>query len=389
MNECTVVIIGAGVAGLSAAWWLRGIGWTPIVIERAANIRAGGYMMSLSGPGHEAARRMGILGRLEAIRRQPAETIYRDRRGRELLRLQHAHLLEEFPYIVLRRTDLLEALFDIIGEGPEFRFATQVTSIERGEQKTRVTLSDGSAIDADLVIGADGLRSRTREMLFGQDSQFVKSLGYRFAAYDVDDRMALGANFLAYASPGRISEFYSLPEGRLAVLQIWRSRPQREALAPHDELQHVFADEHPQVRQMISLAAESGVSPILDDLAIVELDRWSTGRTVLIGDSAHCFSLISGQGAGMAMTGACILAEELAREATVDAALAAYERRMRGPALRLQARSKSVAKWFVPKTAFGFNLRNLVLRNMPASMLRNYLRKSVQSDVLAAEGALS
>jgi 2-polyprenyl-6-methoxyphenol hydroxylase-like FAD-dependent oxidoreductase len=388
MSKRTAVIIGAGVAGLSAAWWLKGIGWSPIVIERSANVRAGGYMMSLSGPGHEAARRMGILDRLEAVRRQPAETIYLDRRGRELLRLQHAHLTEAFPYIVLRRTDLLEALFDIIAQGAEFRFATQVASIEHGEQLARVVLSDGSVIDAGLVIGADGLRSRTREMLFGQDSRYVKSLGYRFAAYDVDDRMALGANFLAYASPGRISEFYSLPEGRLAVLHVWRSSPQREALAPFAELQHVFADEHPEVRAMVSLGAESRASPVLDDLAIVEMDRWSSGRAVLIGDSAHCFSLISGQGAGMAMTGACILAEELARQTTVEAALTSYEARMRGPALRLQARSKNVAKWFVPKSGLGFSLRNLVLRNMPASMLRSYLRKSVQSDVLAAEGAL-
>lgn len=225
--------------------------------------------------------------------------------------------------------------------------------------------------------------------MFGQDSDCVKSLGYRFAAYDVDGgSMSLGDDFLAYAAPGRISEFYSLGEGRLAALQVWRSTGARVALPPFTELREAFPDDHRQVQDVMSRAEQGGAPPVLDDLAIVELDRWSSGRTVLIGDSAHCFSSISGQGAGMAMTGACILAEELVKAATVETALAAYEKRMRGPALRLQARSRSVAKWFVPRTAFGFGLRNLILRNMPAAMLRKYLRKSVQSDVLAAEGAL-
>ncbi|MDQ8728673.1 FAD-dependent monooxygenase [Bradyrhizobium sp. LHD-71] len=388
MSERTAVIVGAGVAGLSSAFWLKEIGWTPIVVERAASVRSNGYMMSLSGPGHAAAKRMGILDRLEAIRRPAAETIYRDRHGSELLRLQHAHLIESFPYIVLRRTDLLKVLFERASQHAEFRFSTEVASINNGEHFARVTLTDGSIIDAALVIGADGFRSPTRRMLFGPDDRFVKPLGYRFAAYDVDDRVSLGANFLAYAAPARISEFYSLDEGRLAALHVWRSGNLQESLPAYAELEKVFSDEHDQVRAVMGLARQSGVLPILDDLAIVDMDRWSLKRVVLLGDAAHCFSLISGQGAGMAMTGACVLAEELARTTSQAEALTAYEARMRGPAQRLQTRSRNVARWFVPKTTIGFKLRNLILQNMPASMLRNYLRKSVQSDVLAAEGAL-
>lgn len=87
----------------------------------------------------------------------------------------------------------------------------------------------------------------------------------------------------------------------------------------------------------------------------------------------------------MAMSGAAVLAEEIGKGDGLSAALAAYEQRMRGPIERLQSRSRNIARWFVPHSPAAFHLRNFVLRQMPRRMLANYFRRSVQSEIFAAQ----
>jgi len=386
MRKPLAVIVGAGVAGLSAAWWLNRIGWRSVVVERAANLRAGGYMMSLSGPGYEAARRMGLLERLERVRHPGGESIYFDKRGRELLRLRHRDFLKDFPYFVLRRSDLVKALAEITQADCDLRLSTEVVELELGDDKAGVILSDGSAVAADLIIAADGVGSDMRRKLFAADLEVKKPLGYRFSAYEVPDTLAPQADFLAYAAPGRISEFYRLSEGRLAVLHVWiRPSPVREASSSaFDELSEVFRDDHRNVRDIIAAGACEERPRLIDDMMLVEAPVWSRGRVVLVGDAAHCITLISGQGAGMAMTGAAVLADEIGKNRNIHEALAAYEARMRGPIGRLQQRSRNIARWFVPHSTLGFHLRNLVLRSMPGWMLARYFRRSLESEILAS-----
>ncbi|MPZ54965.1 MAG: NAD(P)-binding protein [Rhizobiales bacterium] len=386
MRQPLAVIVGAGVAGLSAAWWLNRIGWQSLIIERAANLRAGGYMMSLSGPGYEVARRMGLMERLQQVRHRSSESIYFDKHGRELLRLRHREFLKEFSYLVLRRGDLVKALAEMTRADCDLRLSTEVARTELWGDRVGVTLSDGSAIEADLVIAADGVSSTVRREMIAADSDVMKPLGYRFAAYDVPDTLAPNADFLSYAAPGRISEFYKLSKGRLAALHVW-SRPSPTRQGPpsaFDELADVFRDDHLNVRNIIAAGSREERPLLIDDMMLVEAPVWSRGRVVLTGDAAHCITLISGQGAGMAMTGAAVLADEIGRNENVRQALIAYEARMRGPIGRLQNRSRNIARWFVPHSVIGFHLRNFALRNMPSRMLARYFRRSLESEILAS-----
>jgi 2-polyprenyl-6-methoxyphenol hydroxylase-like FAD-dependent oxidoreductase len=342
-------------------------------------------MMSLSGPGYEAAGRMGLLERLQQVRHRGGESIYRDRHGRELLRLQHGSFLEDLPYLVLRRTDLVDALAQEVRDACEVRLATEVVQLDARADFVDVVLSDGDRVRADLVIGADGINSSTRSLVIPADQTVLKPLGYRFAAYDVADTLGLGADFLSYAAPGRISEFYRVAEGRLAALNVWTRAAAHPDLAPIDELKRVVHDDHPQVRSILDAAIAEARPILIDDMLLVEAPTWSRGRVVLLGDAAHSISLISGQGAGMAMTGAAVLAEEIGRRADIGEALGAYETRMRGPIARLQARSRNIARWFVPHSPLAFHARNFALRHMPSWMLASYFRRSVQSEIFAAQ----
>jgi 2-polyprenyl-6-methoxyphenol hydroxylase-like FAD-dependent oxidoreductase len=124
-----------------------------------------------------------------------------------------------------------------------------------------------------------------------------------------------------------------------------------------------------------------------DDLDMIEMGCWSSGRVLLLGDSAHCLTLISGQGAGMAMTSACILVQELAR-GDVDTALARHEVRLWPSIERLQARSRRIAPLFIPATPGTFALRNWIMRHMPPRVLAWHFARAIRSEVLVASGGL-
>ncbi|MFT4119821.1 FAD-dependent monooxygenase [Bradyrhizobium sp.] len=383
MSRPLAVIIGAGVAGMSAAWWLGRSGWRSIVVERAEDLRDGGYMMGISGPGYETAGRMGLIPPLEKVSYAINENVYRDRRGRELLRLRYRDFLKDLPYLALRRNDLIRVLRDALDENTELKFGCTVETIRTEGDRAVVGLSDRSTIDCDLVIGADGFRSASRRLVFGEDENVLEHLGYRFAVFDVDDNIKLEADFLSFAEPGHLAEYYALNGGRLAAMHVWRDR---EATAPPrvedrwSMLERVSATSHPMVRQFLKDGA-AGDPPTIDSLTMVNLPTWHKGRFVLLGDAAHCLTLVSGQGAGMAMASSEVLAQELAAAQTVPEALAAHDRRLRPAITRLQQRSRRMAAIFIPESSFAFHARNFTLRHMPRAWLGKYFANSIRSEI--------
>jgi 2-polyprenyl-6-methoxyphenol hydroxylase-like FAD-dependent oxidoreductase len=383
MTKKTAIIIGAGVAGLSAAWWLKKIGWHPIVIERAPDLRNAGYMIGLSGPGLEVTKRMGIEPQLQANACVINENIYRDRKGRELLRMRYREFLKDLPYIALRRTDLVQALQDALPADVDVHFGATAVKIVNAGDRVTVHLADGREFTGDLLIGADGLRSWVRREVFGPDQNFFKELGYRFATYDIEDTLNLGIDFLSYTEPGNIVEYYTLRDGRIAALHAWKTDETGVVTngARWTLLRDVARTTHPQVREILD-AAEQGPPPLIDNLTLVDMPTWSKDRVLLLGDAAHCLTLISGQGAGMSIASASMLADELERK-PIDEALRAHEKRLRPAISKLQERSKKMGALFIPATPLSFHLRNFTLRHMPRAWLGRYFINAVQSEILA------
>ncbi len=380
----SVLIAGAGVAGLAAAWWLGRLGWRVTVVEKAANLRADGYMLGLSGPGHAVLRRMGLLPALAPHNRRINENVYYGRDGKVLLRLRYHEFLKGLDWLTVARTDLVEVLHEAARALADIRFGTTVTEIGDRADGVAVALSDGSRHEVDLLIGADGIHSAIRAAAFGPEAGFATRLGYRCAAFQADDTLGLGHDFLSYAEPGRLAEFYTLEAGRLATLYVWSARDaapfspdQRRAV-----LREAFAGAHPKAVAWIDrLGPEEPL--FLDDMTLIEMPRWSKGRVLLLGDAAHSLTLLSGQGAGMALTSACLLAIELAR-GDVDSALARHESRLRPAIERLQQRSRRMAAWFIPATPRAFAIRNRVMRWAPRWLLGWYFLRAVKAELVAA-----
>ncbi|MBC8719656.1 FAD-dependent monooxygenase [Ochrobactrum sp. Marseille-Q0166] len=390
MTKPLAVINGAGVAGLAAAWWLDKAGWQSVIIERAESLRENGYMLGLSGLGYETADRMGLQETLRSASYTINENVYKDSKGKELLRLRYRDFIRDLPYLALRRNDLVRALADALPDTASIRFRDQVEGFTDKGDHVEARLASGETIQADLLIGADGFRSSIRQKLFGSDSTkngCLQPLGYYFAVYDVDAPRSFETDFLSYAEPGHLAEYYSLHDGRLAAMHVWRD--DRGGLEQSEDryslLKNVSSESHPEVRHLLDQGKREGSNFLIDSLTMIDLPKWSEGRVLLLGDSAHCLTLVSGQGAGMALASTEMLGKALLAETNIDKALALHEQKLRPIIGRLQARSRKMAAVFIPQSAFAFHMRNFIMRKMPRAWLGRYFTNAIKSEIDLAQ----
>jgi 2-polyprenyl-6-methoxyphenol hydroxylase-like FAD-dependent oxidoreductase len=289
---------------------------------------------------------------------------------------------------MLSRTDLVNELYTKTSQQQnlDIRFNCRVTRLENNVDNTKVYLSDGSFISADLVIGADGVNSQTRKDVFPlEDKNSREYLGYKVAAFTTQDAGEEIKNFKSFAEPNRVVELYPVGKDSSAGLYLWKDSHNSIVTCPQAaraELANQFSHSHPLIQEKIS-SLNDGTPLFFDNLVMIDLPKWSNRRVVLIGDSAHCLTLLSGQGAGIAMLSAYLLAKSIERYG-IDQGLVDHEERLRPVIVRLQERSRKLATWFIPTSQWSFSLRNTIVRYMPNSLIGWFFLRAVRSDILAA-----
>lgn len=386
MTRPLALIVGAGIAGLSAAWWLDKAGWDSIVIEKAASIREKGYIITLSGPGLDAIKHMNLLEELKAVAYAFNENVLKDGRGRELLRVRYTDIHRGLDSLALCRDDLVRSLAKALPDTASIRFGESLDRIQDKGNKIQATLLSGEIIEADLLIGADGVHSTVRKHIHDAPD-CLEPLNYLYAVYDIDGSKDFESDCVSYSRPCHLDIFYALRHRRLAALHIWRDnrtgmeRPQNK----FEVLQEITAESPEQVRQIVDRAREADVSLLIDTLTVVNLPQWSAGRVLLLGDAAHCLTLFSGQGAGMALASAEVLGNELLKTSDTLHALRDHERKLRPVICRLQQRIRNLAAVYIPKNSMAFHFRNLILKFTPRSWIASYHANSVKSEIVLSQ----
>ncbi len=367
-----IIINGVGVAGPTLAYWLRKAGHEVLLVEAAPRLRTGGYAIDFGLVGYDIAEKMGLIPRLRELGYQVREMRFVDRQGRTsasgsvdaLARLTNGR------YITVRRSDLAATIYGALDGTVETIFGDSVASIEEAGTCVRVGFDHAAPREADLVIGADGLHSRVRQLVFGPDSGVEVSLGYHVAAFEAEGyRPRDELVYLGYGVPGRQIYRFSMRDDRTLFLFIFRDEYLPAGSPANDRerksvLMNVFADVGWECPKILAALANVG-SMYFDRVSQIRLDRWTKGRTALVGDAAACVSLMAGEGSSLAMAEAYILAGELSHGGgDYAAAFARYEQQLMPFLKRKQRSVAKSASSLAPKTAFGIRFRNLVVRLM-------------------------
>jgi 2-polyprenyl-6-methoxyphenol hydroxylase-like FAD-dependent oxidoreductase len=365
-------ISGAGIAGPTLAYWLLRAGHEPTLIEAAPSLRSGGYMIDFWGVGFTVAERMGLVPVIRDAGYDLQDVRYVDRHGRIVGRISAELMRRELGdrFASLPRGDLALLIYQALDKGVETLFGNTIIDVDDGDSDVRLTLADGTQRAFDLLIGADGLHSNVRSLVFGPSREFERHIGYYVAAFTARGyRPRDELTYVSYGVPGRQISRFALSHDRTMFLFVFAAErlPGREpeSLAHRKTtLDQVFAGtgwEWAAIRRLL----EASKDVYFDRVSQVVMERWSEGRVALIGDAAACISLVGGEGTGLAMTEAYVLAGELNRHAgNHTLAFAAYEQRLRPFVEGKQRAARSFASSFTPRTALGVWLRNQAARLM-------------------------
>jgi 2-polyprenyl-6-methoxyphenol hydroxylase-like FAD-dependent oxidoreductase len=390
-----ILISGAGIGGLALAYWLRRHGFLPTVVERASGSRGGGYKIDLRGAAVDVAERMGIV---DAVRRHGIEMLsasWVDATGKRMATLRSDFLeTRGDKSIEIMRGDLNRILHEAPGADVEYLFNDSIAQIAEVDGELDVSFGRAAPRRFDLVVGADGVHSNVRSLTFGDEAGFVDDLGgYYVATFTVPNRLNLDRWDLFYMVPGKTMNVASVRQDADArAVFLFASPPlnydRRDAAQQKKIVADLFAGLAWEIPWMLG---EMRDAPdfFLDNVNQVRMDRWSSGRAVLIGDAGYAPCLASGQGTSLAIVGAYVLAGEL-KAAAGDhrVAFPRYEQQMREYVEQNQKLGRDAIKAMVLPTRWQIWLLNLMLRLLPYMPWRGFFSRRIKQVVEQASTAI-
>jgi salicylate hydroxylase len=347
------IIAGAGIGGLTAAIALSQAGFKVAIYERTEKLKEFGAGLQISPNASRVLARLGVLERVrQASSKPPAVLAMRGSDNAELmsLSLDDAERRWGAEYLVIHRADLQTALIEAVSGHPGIElllgrtvtgFATECDAISVGLQGGGTTACD----KADLLIGADGLRSQVRNGLgFGRPDQadFTGRVAYRalFNAKDADSRWVRSEIILRLGPEAHLVQ-YLLRRESVINLVATISSPSRagtadqqwDGAADRSALERAFAGWSREARALISAPVEWRAWPLY---CRPPIPSFSLGRAALVGDAAHPMVPFLAQGAAQAIEDAGVLGRVIAQAQDIPTALAVYSRDRVARAARVQ-----------------------------------------------------
>jgi len=369
-NPRSVLISGASIAGPALAYWLDRHGFAVTVVERASAVRSGGYPIDVRGTAIEVIRRMGLLPQVREAHVASRALSFVDAEGRTIAALPLYDLAgSETADVELPRGELTMLLYGLTKDGPvRYRFNDAIAALADDGAGVSVRFRSGEQQRFDLVIGADGLHSNTRRLVFGPEEPFNHYLGYTFNLFSMPNELGLSREAIIYAEVGRGAGVYAIRDNpELFAFLIFATETPPFGAHPDVEAQiqrtaAVFARGGWQVPRLIE-GLRRADDLFFDTVSQIRMPHWSQGRVALVGDAAYAPSFRSGQGTSLALVGAYLLAGELARHDDPTAAFAAYERLARpfveaNQALAIKEEGEDS---FLPRTQDELDARNRML----------------------------
>ena len=382
----SVLISGASVAGPALAFWLGRLGWDVTIVEKAPVLREGGYAVDFRGTSMEALRRMGLLEVVRAQATEMGDMFYVNKAGRPTARMPSEAFSGELE---IMRGDLAQILYDATRDHARYVFSDSIARLNDHGEAVTITFESGLVRDYDLVVGADGVHSNVRSKAFGDERRFVHDLDMCVSIFTVPNRLQLDYSGRLFSQPGTVAGVYSARHNTEARAMFF-FKASAEEMACREPAQQkaivrrAFAGQSWVVPQLL-VDMDQAPDFYFDSISQVQLENWSRGRVVLLGDAASCASPLSGMGTGIAIVGAYVLAHELAGAQSHTEAFARYQQILTPFVEKSQKFARDAAKsGFAPDTRLGILIRDLVMRLVIPRIPVEVMLK----DVLAAANAV-
>ncbi|MBB5960156.1 2-polyprenyl-6-methoxyphenol hydroxylase-like FAD-dependent oxidoreductase [Saccharothrix tamanrassetensis] len=343
-----ILISGASIAGPVAAYWLARHGFEVTVVERTPALRkTGGHAVDLFRPAMDIAERMGVLPALLDLKTGTDRMTIRSPGARPVeVDLRRVSSAVSDRHIEIMRDDLSDVFYEATRGDVEYVFGDSITSISADGE---VTFERGAPRRFDVVIGADGLHSNVRRLVFGDVREDF--IGAYLAVQSLPGGLERAEHTTAYVEPGRIAAMYSarnLPDAR-AVFLFHSGKLDyhyRDAVRQKELLRSAFTGMTEAERWL-----DHDGAFYFDSVTQLRMDTWSRGRVALVGDAGHCPGPAVGGSTSLAVVGAYTLAGELAAaNGDHERAFASYEAELGDYVRRSRTAARAAAKRIVPAT---------------------------------------
>jgi 2-polyprenyl-6-methoxyphenol hydroxylase-like FAD-dependent oxidoreductase len=391
LKNKNILISGAGVAGLTLAYWLKQYGFNPTLVEKHPFLRVGGYKIDLRGVALEVLKRMGIYSTIVENRTDITHAICVDEMGHQVTQMS-ADLcgtrLEGIDLEIMRG-NLCLIMKGALGE-IECLFDDSITHICEKSNKMMVEFEKSAPRVFDIVIGADGLHSTVRKLVFGNESTFSKEFGVYVSVFSIPNFFNLNACEIEHHA---LRKFVNIYRDRkdinakvamaFSVDKPFNSRDQKEQKKLIEE---IFADSGWEMPRILE-AMKNSSDFYFDSMMQIHMPYWSKDRVTLVGDAAYSATPMSGQGTSIAIVGAYVLAGELSNaQGDYRAAFSNYEKIIRPFVEKNQALAKMSAR-IMRGSSYSIWLHR-IMSIMPAKVLHYFKNLSLNRTTKAANALI-
>jgi 2-polyprenyl-6-methoxyphenol hydroxylase-like FAD-dependent oxidoreductase len=366
-----VLISGASVAGPTAAYWLCRQGFAVTVVERMplTRVRTSGHAVDLFGPAMDVAEWTGVLPAVMDARTRTEIVSFQRDDGRGVdVEMRRLVAGISGRHVEVMRGELATIFYEATRNDARYLFEDSIHIMVEEPDGIAVTFEHAPADRFDLVIGADGLHSIVRRLVFGPEDQFRRFLGGYLAGTALPNYLGLDGRMVVWNAPGRLAAIYPVHQTTTARAGFLFRRSEELMLDYRDVdgqkqvLHQIYGGDGGQLPRLLA-EIDAAEDFYFDSISQIVMDSWTKGRVTLVGDAGYSPGPAVGGGTSIAMVGAYVLAQELAQAGrNYQTGLRAYQDRMRELAAKARSIGPTTMSTLIPRTGLQIRLMPQLLR---------------------------